>query len=398
MKKKLTCAFILVAFGITSEVCLVASSTPRSFVLDFEGLRDQEGVEDFYNGGYGSLGSGPGADYGVTFPANALALIDSDAGGSGNFGGEPSPDTILFFTVGSSTTMNVAAGFDTGFSLYYSAINHSGSVSVYDGFDGTGNLLATLNLPVTLSDGGDPTGLFSPFYAVGVDFTGIGHSIVFAGAANDIGFDDITFGSSIAGESTQVVNNSRSLLTNTDRRNRWSLDPDSMLGDDPEYTVTGDLPGKLQINGGFLEGFIPTTGVYSFSITGTGNNTELNTGYTIEVVEPTLCPVITAVVVNGVSSPTVIQSAPTHGTPAITELMNLTVSANMELTISFDWDWIKGDYSYKLIRGVMPAGLILDEATGVISGTPTETGEFIFVVSVKDWRGRAYQWIRLVVQ
>jgi len=65
-------------------------------VLTFEGFGDQEEIRDYYNGGVGSLGSGPGPSYGISFSSNALAIIDEDAGGSGNFGGEPSPDTIMF--------------------------------------------------------------------------------------------------------------------------------------------------------------------------------------------------------------------------------------------------------------------------------------------------------------
>ena len=60
------------------------------FVLNFEGLADLEPVENFYDGG-------GGPDFNVAFSSSALALVDRDAGGSGNFGGEPSPDTIMFF-------------------------------------------------------------------------------------------------------------------------------------------------------------------------------------------------------------------------------------------------------------------------------------------------------------
>ncbi len=59
-------------------------------VLDFEGLGDLMPIGNYYNGG-------AGPDYGVSFSQNALALIDRDAGGSGNTGGEPSPETVMFY-------------------------------------------------------------------------------------------------------------------------------------------------------------------------------------------------------------------------------------------------------------------------------------------------------------
>lgn len=163
-------------------------------VLDFEGLDNLEVIDGFYNGGTSANGN-IGPNLGVAFSGNTLAIIDADAGGSGNIGGEPSPDTIMFFPTGASAIMNVAAGFDTGFSFFYSAINNPGSVSVFDRLEGTGNLLASLNIPITISDGGDPTGQFSPFFAIGVGFDGVAKSVSFAGVQNQIGFDNITFGS-----------------------------------------------------------------------------------------------------------------------------------------------------------------------------------------------------------
>lgn len=175
-------------------LCLLMASPSQALVLDFEGLGNLEAVDDFYNGGTGGNGS-VGTDYGITFSSNALAIIDTDAGGTGNFGGEPSPSTVLFFLSGDAAIMSLAAGFDTGFSFYYSAINQAGSVSVWSGLDGTGDLLASLDLPVTSSDGGDPNGLFSPFFATGVGFEGNALSVSFAGVVDQIAFDDITFGS-----------------------------------------------------------------------------------------------------------------------------------------------------------------------------------------------------------
>ena len=64
-------------------------------VLDFEGLSDLEPVEEFYNGGAGGFGSGPGPDFGISISSNALAVTDMDAGGSGDFGGEPSGSWVF---------------------------------------------------------------------------------------------------------------------------------------------------------------------------------------------------------------------------------------------------------------------------------------------------------------
>lgn len=175
---------------------LSGASYPASITLTFEGLGDLERVQNFYNAGLGGSGSGPGSNFGITFNADALAIIDQDAGGSGNVGGEPSPNTVLFFLTGSAAVMTMASGFDTGFSFFYSAINQPGSVTVWDGVNGTGNILATLNLPLTPHTGApDPTGQFSPFIPIGVGFSGTARSISFAGVIDQIAFDNITFGS-----------------------------------------------------------------------------------------------------------------------------------------------------------------------------------------------------------
>jgi hypothetical protein len=167
--------------------------------LDFEGLADFEAVSNFYNGGTGGDGSGPGPNLGVTFSPSAMAIIDSDAGGTGNFGGEPSPDTVLFFfsQAGGEATLDFPAGFDTGFSFFYSANNFPGSITVYDGPGATGNILAVLVLPVTPSNGGDPAGDFSPFFPIGVAFTGTAKSVDFAESVDEVGFDNMTLGSVI---------------------------------------------------------------------------------------------------------------------------------------------------------------------------------------------------------
>jgi hypothetical protein len=176
----------------------ITGNSQAAIVLDFEGLQDLEPVLEFYNGGTGGYGSSSGSNYGITFSPNSLASIDSDAGGTGNFGGEPSPDTAMAFMTGTAI-LSMEGGFDTGFSFSYSAINSPGTVAVYDGLNATGNILANIALPVTNSDGGDPNGDFSPFYNAGASFSGTARSIDFGGTVDQIGFDNITFNSATPG-------------------------------------------------------------------------------------------------------------------------------------------------------------------------------------------------------
>ncbi len=170
-----------------------ASASAAVVVLDFEGVGDLNAVGNFYNGGAGT-------NYGIQFSNDTLAVVDADAGGSGNFANEPSASTIMFFLNANNAILNMAAGFDTGFSFFYSS-STAASVTVWDGLNGTGNLLGTLNLSAQGFNNctGDPNGQFCNWTAVGVNFAGTARSINFGGTANQTGFDDITFGSATAG-------------------------------------------------------------------------------------------------------------------------------------------------------------------------------------------------------
>ena len=164
-----------------------------NIVLDFEGLKNNEQVKDFYNGGTGSEGSSSGKNYGISFSAPTLAIIDSDAGGSGNFANEPSPNTTIYFLSDNKVIMNVKNGFSGGFSFWYTSIDSSGSVEVWTGENGTGKLITSMELEPLGSDpdGGDPTGKYNKWKKVSVSFDGEAHSVVFKGVANKIGFDNI---------------------------------------------------------------------------------------------------------------------------------------------------------------------------------------------------------------
>jgi hypothetical protein len=113
----------------------------------------------------------------------------------------------LFFLTGATTFMNRAAGFQNGFSFFYTAPNSGGSFSVWTGLNGTGTLLASLALGTTTT-GSQCSGYnasFCPFVAAGVSFMGIAQSVTFSGVANQIVFDDVTFGSSIPDPGMNVV-------------------------------------------------------------------------------------------------------------------------------------------------------------------------------------------------
>lgn len=189
--------FALLALMFALAVPRQAKATTT--VLDFEGLQNLESILNFYDGGAGSLGS-VGPDYNITFGSDALALIDADAGGSGNFANEPSPDTIAFFLSGPGVVMNVLNGFTTGFSFWYTSYP-AGSVNVYDALDGGGNLLATVAFAgnYNLNCTGDPSGDFCHWDPVGVAFGGTAYSVSFLGSVNQTGFDNITMGSETPG-------------------------------------------------------------------------------------------------------------------------------------------------------------------------------------------------------
>lgn len=184
---------IVVAFGLS--VTGAAMADPG--LLDFEGLADLQPIGT-YNG--------------VDFGGNAIAVWDSDDGGLlGNIEGNPSPKTAMTFVVGGSVTLNVAAGFGTGFSLHYSASQDSpgAKVVVYDTLGGIGKILAELSLPPNFSDLCDPPlpgrgGDFCNWDLVSVEIDSgfTAKSVVFSGGANQIAFDDLTFGSAGGGCTT----------------------------------------------------------------------------------------------------------------------------------------------------------------------------------------------------
>ena len=163
------------------------SSLPSAaavITLDFEGVGNLNPVGSFY------------ASQGVEFSPATLAIVDSDAGGSGNFANEPTPDTVMFFLDATQAILNFAAGFEDGFSFFYTS-STSAFVSVWDGLNGSGNQLGQIEIFGGGNSGtaGDPNGSFDTWSVGALAFAGTAKSINFGGTANRTAYDNITFGS-----------------------------------------------------------------------------------------------------------------------------------------------------------------------------------------------------------
>lgn len=157
-------------------------------VLDFEGVGNLVAVRDYYDGVRGPK-------YGISFDGVLLAAIDNDAGGSLNSANLPSPTTGTTPFGGSSSVMTVRGGFTNELAFRYSAAV-PGTVTVYDGPGGTGNVLATAAIPAVglCSTCGDPTGVYGIWTRLSLSWAGVARSARIgqnAGQVNVI-FDNIT--------------------------------------------------------------------------------------------------------------------------------------------------------------------------------------------------------------
>jgi len=187
MRRSIFAAFVLCVLG---AICVPAAHA-TSVVLTFQGLQDLQAIGNYYNGGAGT-------NYGVSFSSDVFALKSVFQGGAGGFMPDPTNTPAMFImgTTGSNVTgtMNVGPGFTSGISFFYTA-GFQETVTVWSGANGTGTILATMNLsPNNGSCVGFPT--YCTWTGVGLNFSGTGKSVTFSGAANGIGIADITLGTS----------------------------------------------------------------------------------------------------------------------------------------------------------------------------------------------------------
>jgi hypothetical protein len=133
--------------------------------LSFNELQFGEDVLEYYNGGFGGAGSGPGPAFGISFTSGLIAV-------AGDVYGEP--DGKAAELDAPEVIMNVFGGFSGMVTLYVLAgpIN----INFYDELNGLGNLVGTISSP--------------GFNAVGETLPEF-HSAIFAGAPGTTTIDPL---------------------------------------------------------------------------------------------------------------------------------------------------------------------------------------------------------------
>ena len=190
-------SFLLAAIASAA----IAAPASATVTMNFESISALSGIQilNFYNGGTASNGA-TGANLGVSFATNATTLClntpghPCSAASRGGLGDPASALTGMLFQTGTSTSLSDTAGFTSGISFFYVA-NAAGTVQIFDGVNGTGNLLASLGLSTNAVGCRAPYNAdFCPFSLATLGFSGTGRSVVFGGTAGHIVFDDISLG------------------------------------------------------------------------------------------------------------------------------------------------------------------------------------------------------------
>ena len=114
-------------------------AVPNLASLTFDGFLNDETILTYYMGGFGSLGSGPGPAFGITFTPGLVA----------------DPTRLVFGPsariTGTSATMNLDSAFPGRVSFYFTG---NGTVSFFSGQNGSGTQLSSfglvsMSLPIT---------------------------------------------------------------------------------------------------------------------------------------------------------------------------------------------------------------------------------------------------------
>ena len=155
-------------------------AVPNGASLTFDGFLNGEDILTYYTGGFGSLGSGPGPAFGITFTPGLVA----------------DPTRLLFGPsariTGTSATMNLDSAFLGLVSFYFAG---NGTVSFFSGQNGSGTQLSSFGLVSTLPNTGTFGASLLPF-----------QSALFTPAVGStLRLDSITFGFQVVPEPSTAM-------------------------------------------------------------------------------------------------------------------------------------------------------------------------------------------------
>ncbi len=144
MKIQFAGLFVSVVFAFATN------ATASIITIGFDPLANGESVLEYYNGGFGGMGSGPGPPLGVSFSPDWIAsppdVYGVPGGKSAGFAG--------------TAIINFHEGWAGLMSFYY--LGSALTVRLYEGENASGSLVATLNLgpgdfvPTGISTGTTP--------------------------------------------------------------------------------------------------------------------------------------------------------------------------------------------------------------------------------------------------
>lgn len=173
---------------LTAAMFTAAPAFSAPVTVDFEGTHNFGFIDGYYNGGTDdALNSGP--NLGITFGDDFQPTANQPEFDP-YFSNLPGPGTTAVSVLGGDALMSSNAGFTGQVTFKYSMIESS-IINVFDGIDGTGNLLGSVTLAANANT--CSAGLPYCVWELGtLNFSGVAHSIQFADAANVAYFDDIT--------------------------------------------------------------------------------------------------------------------------------------------------------------------------------------------------------------
>lgn len=190
----------LAGLAVAASLLACASAAQAAQVLlDFDGIDTANAtlrlnpIREFYNGGKARFGDTVGPDFGVSFTSEVVALREFGApcaDGNTLINESPSGPNILGFNLPGPSFMNVASGFTGMISMAYVA-QLPATIRVWSGVNGTGEVLATLDLAQQTGGPCAPRVILCHWQQASAAFAGTARSLDFGNAVRIAAFDDI---------------------------------------------------------------------------------------------------------------------------------------------------------------------------------------------------------------